>query len=153
MPVIFKDADDDDQPVTLKAVLWASSAISSMLSVSQAVKGGCEHGVDEDGAWLSLPPPNRQYTWAEEEQGFYILKAKLQLASPAVISLSTATNNASKSTLTKEQVEALALQLHASLGHLNWTAVKQLLKDGAMSQVCKLTAGQVAAICTISKDT
>ena len=105
--------------------------------------------MDDDGAWLSLQPPNRQYIWAEEEQGLYILKAKLQLGSPAVISLSTATNTASKGTLPKEQVEALALQLHASLGHLNWTAVKQLLKDGAIPQVCKLTAGQVASVLSL----
>ena len=101
--------------------------------------------MDEDGAWLSLPPPNRKYIWADEEQRLYILKAKLQLASPAVISLSTS----SKSTLPKEQVEALALQLHASLGHLHWAAVKQLLKDGAISQVCKLTAGQVAQVLSL----
>ena len=82
---------------------------------------GCAHGVDEDGAWLSLPPPNREYIWADEEQGLYILRAKLQLASPAVISLSTGTNNVSKGALTKEQVEFLALQIHASLGHMNWT--------------------------------
>ena len=105
MPVIFKDGDGDDQPVTLKQVLWAPAAISSMLSVSQAVRGGCAHGVDDDGAWLSLPPPSREYIWADEEQGLYILRAKLQLASPAVISLSTGTNTVSKGALTKEQVE------------------------------------------------
>ena len=86
--------------------------------------------MDDDGAWLSLPPPSREYIWADEEQGLYILRAKLQLASPAVISLSTGTNNVSKGALTKEQVEFLALQIHASLGHMNWTAVKRLLREG-----------------------
>ena len=81
--------------------------------------------------------------------GIAHLKAKLQLASPAVISLSTDTNNVSKGALTKEQVEVLALQIHASLGHMNWTAVKQLLKDGAVSQVCKLNAKQLASILSL----
>ena len=60
-----------------------------------------------------LRPPSREYIWADEEQGLYILRAKLQLASLAVISLSTGTNNVSKGALTKEQVEFLALQIHA----------------------------------------
>jgi hypothetical protein len=149
LPVIFKDSDGNDEPVTLKTVLWAPSAISSMLSVSQAVRGGCAHGVDDDGAWLSLPPPNNEYIWAEEEQGLYILTAKLQLASPAVISLSTGANNVSTDALSKEQVEILALQIHASLGHLNWTSVKQLLKEGAISQVCELSARQKASILSL----
>lgn len=111
-----------------------------MLSVSQAVRGGCTHGVDEDGAWLCLPPPNNDYIWAEEEQGLYILEAKLQLASPSVISLSADNTKVSKDALSKEQVETLALQIHASLGHLNWTSVRQFLKEGAISQIFKLSA-------------
>ena len=94
-------------------------------------------------------PVGSTMIWADEEQGLYILRAKLQLASPAVISLSTGTNNVSKGALTKEQVEFLALQIHASLGHMNWTAIKQLLKDGAVSQVCKLNDKQLASILSL----
>ena len=105
--------------VTLKNVLWAPQAISSLLSISQAVRGGCTHGVDEDGAWLCLPPPIEEHVWADEEQGLYIVDAKLQLASPAVISLSADTTDKTGKAPTKEQVVRLALQIHASLGHLH----------------------------------
>ena len=71
LPVIFTAEDDHEHPVTLKNVLWAPQAISSLLSISQAVRGGCTHGVDEDGAWLCLPPPIQEHVWADEEQGLY----------------------------------------------------------------------------------
>jgi hypothetical protein len=103
LPVTFTAEDDDELPVTLKNVLWAPSAISSLLSVSQAVKGGCTHGIDDEGAYLQLPAPGKEYVtlWAEEQQGLYIVPAKLQLAPPAVISLSADASTKSKSAPTK----------------------------------------------------
>ena len=77
LPVTFTGEDDDELPVTLKNVLWAPAAISSLLSVSQAVKGGCTHGIDDEGAYLQLPAPGKEYVWAEEQQGLYIVSAKL----------------------------------------------------------------------------
>jgi len=139
LPVIFTAEDEHEHPVTLKNVLWAPQAISSLLSISQAVRGGCTHGVDEDGAWLCLPPPIEEHVWADEEQGLYIVDAKLQLASPAVISLSADTTDKTGRAPTKEQVVRLALQIHASLGHLHWAAVKKLIKEGAISQLSKVS--------------
>ena len=136
LPVIFTAEDDHEHPVTLKNVLWAPQVISSLLSISQAVRGGCTHGVDEDGAWLCLQAPIEEHVWADEEQGLYIVDAKLQLASPAVISLSADTADKTGKAPTKEQVVRLALQIHASLGHLHWAAVKKLIKEGAISTAC-----------------
>ena len=150
LPVIFTDQDDGEHPVTLKNVLWAPQAISSLLSISQAVRGGCTHGIDEDGAWLCLPLPNNDYIWAEEEQGLYILDAKLQLASPAVISLSTDTTKRTRKPPTEEQIMTLAMQIHASLGHLHWVAVKKLLKAGAISQLSKVSDSLLRALLSLS---
>ena len=149
LPIIFTDQDDGEHPVTLKNVLWAPQAISSLLSMSQSIRGGT-HGIDEDGAWLCLPPPNNHYIWAEEEQGLYILDAKLQLAPPAVISLSANTTNKTRKPPTKEQIVTLAMQIHASLGHLHWAAVKTLLKNGAISQLSKLSDSLKASLLSLS---
>ena len=97
--------------MTLKNVLRAPQAISSLLSISRAVRGGCTHGIDEDGAWLCLPAPNKDYSWAEEEQSLYIVDAELQLAFPAVISLSANTTKTTRKPPTKEQIVTLAMQI------------------------------------------
>ena len=149
LPVTFTGEDDDELPVTLKNVLWAPAAISSLLSVSQAVKGGCTHGIDDEGAYLQLPAPGKEYVWAEEQQGLYIVPAKLQLAPPAVISLSVDTSTTSKSAPTKDEVMRLAMQIHASLGHFHWAGVKSLLKEGAVSQLPKLSSSMKAALLSL----
>ena len=113
LPVTFTGEDDDELPVTLRNVLWAPTASSSLLSMSQAVKGGCTHGIDEEGAYLQLSPPGNQNVWADEERGLYIVPTKLQLASPAVISLSANTSHKPVSAPIKEQTMRLALQIHA----------------------------------------
>ena len=151
LPVTFTDDEDDGHFVTLRNVLWAPQAISSLLSISQAVKGGCTHGVDEDGGWLRLPEPIGKYVFADEEQGLYIVDAKLQLASPAVISLSANTSNKTEGTPTKEQVERLALQIHASLGHLHWQGVKSLLEGGAIPQLSKIPNKMKGLLLSLSK--
>ena len=151
LPVTFTGEEDDEElPVTLRNVLWAPTAISSLLSVSQAVKGGCTHGIDAEGAYLQLPAPGEEYVWADERQGLYIVPAKLQLASPAVISLSASTSSKSANTPSKDEVMRLAMQIHASLGHFHWAGVKSLLKAGAISQVSKMSSSMKEALLSLS---
>ena len=116
-------------------MLWAPVATCSLLSVSQAVRNGCTFGADQDGTWLTIPIHGQTFIFAEERNGLYIFNGKLQFPAPDIVSLSTHTTNETEKVDSAQKVMDLAMQIHASFAHLNWTAVKELLKGGAFSQI------------------
>jgi len=163
LPIVLQDDTETDQRIVLKEVLWAPNATASMLSISQSVANGCQQGADDDGAWLLLPPPVSAYILADSQGGLYLIKAVLQIVAAEVISLTTHSKTDTSVELASANIELLALQVHAALGHINWTAVKQRLSQGGDGQVGGLPTGLVdrllslktlfCAACDVSKKT
>ena len=149
LPVVLTDDLDAEQSVVLEEVLWAPNATASMLSISQSVVNGCTQGADEEGAWIRLPAPLLSYILAESQGGLYLIRAVLQIVSAEVISLTTHTKTDTSVEMAKADINKLALQVHASFGHINWTAVKQRLTQGGDEQVGGLTPALVDLLLAI----
>jgi len=149
LPVYLKDDNDVEHLVTLKSVLWAPAATCSLLSISQAVRNGCTFGSDQEGIWLTIPVNGQTFILGEERNGLYIFNGRLRFPAPDIVSLSSSTTIDTGKAVSEQKVMDLAMQIHASLAHLNWTAVKELLKGGAFSQVAEMSAGEKASLLSV----